>query len=343
MIHDYDKLNVSKVQPFISVIIIAYNRTEYIIKATESVIDQTMERSRYEIIVSKNFKDRKIDEFLDKNVDKNIYDDCIGIGKRLANLAGHVSGEVVTFLEDDDLYYKEKLNDVATHFMNDNSLIFFHNSFITTNENLVPIPSNFFYKPKKEFTFSTQGLITSWFFLASEGAFHNLSSISVRKCLFQSSNNILEKIIRSPDLFFFANALISNGSLTFSSKELTIFRMHESASIDLALSYNSWISNKINIFSFFLSDSSYILRLLRNTNIELMGKFMIKIWQSNILSINKYAKRKTIIKDIIQYKRFKKYLSKKYSFRILLLKIRLFSISLSSHVYYLFEKNKFKL
>lgn len=49
---------------YISVVITAYNRREYLIKAVNSVINQSLDSSYYEIIVIKNFEDNEIDNYL---------------------------------------------------------------------------------------------------------------------------------------------------------------------------------------------------------------------------------------------------------------------------------------
>ena len=54
--------------PYISVIISAYNRKDFIMKAIESALDQDIDKSKYEIIVIKNFVDKDLDRFLKKNI-----------------------------------------------------------------------------------------------------------------------------------------------------------------------------------------------------------------------------------------------------------------------------------
>ena len=46
---------------FISVIIIAYKRKEFLLGAIKSVLNQTLDKKYYEIIVVKNYKDDAID------------------------------------------------------------------------------------------------------------------------------------------------------------------------------------------------------------------------------------------------------------------------------------------
>ena len=43
--------------PYISVIITAYNRKDFLFNAIKSVVNQTLDKKYYEIIVIKNFED----------------------------------------------------------------------------------------------------------------------------------------------------------------------------------------------------------------------------------------------------------------------------------------------
>ncbi|ACP54591.1 glycosyltransferase family 2 protein [Saccharolobus islandicus] len=58
--------------PYISVIITAYNRKQFLLDAIKSALNQTLNRTEYEILVAKNFKDDNIDNYLYKNGMKNI-------------------------------------------------------------------------------------------------------------------------------------------------------------------------------------------------------------------------------------------------------------------------------
>lgn len=46
--------------PLFSVIIVAYERKEYIQRAIKSVIEQTLDKANYEILVVKNFRMMKL-------------------------------------------------------------------------------------------------------------------------------------------------------------------------------------------------------------------------------------------------------------------------------------------
>ncbi|MGC9126572.1 MAG: glycosyltransferase, partial [Thermoplasmata archaeon] len=60
-------------KPYISVIITAHNRKEFLKEAIQSALNQTLERSNYEILVIKNFKDEEIDRIIEQNGIRNIF------------------------------------------------------------------------------------------------------------------------------------------------------------------------------------------------------------------------------------------------------------------------------
>lgn len=55
-----------KKDPIISVIVIGYKRKTYIREAVISILNQTLDREKYEVIVVKSFKDKKLDSFMKK-------------------------------------------------------------------------------------------------------------------------------------------------------------------------------------------------------------------------------------------------------------------------------------
>jgi len=69
--------------PFISVVITAHDRKEYLKQAVDSALNQTLSRDNYEVIVTKNF-DTIYDEGWKKQGVKVIRFDERGLGKRVA-------------------------------------------------------------------------------------------------------------------------------------------------------------------------------------------------------------------------------------------------------------------
>ena len=109
-------------KPYISVIITAYNRKEFLIDAVKSAINQTLKREFFEVIVSKNFDDLAIDTFLRKNgIICMRFEECLS-GEMLLSSALVAKGEVISFLDDDDLFTPDKLERVYDIFINNKNV-----------------------------------------------------------------------------------------------------------------------------------------------------------------------------------------------------------------------------
>jgi Glycosyltransferases, probably involved in cell wall biogenesis len=114
--------------PFISVIITAHNRREFLLDAVNSALNQTLPKDEYEIIVVKNFEDERIDKFLEEHNVRNIIVKEEPLGAKIVKGVEESRGEVVSFLEDDDLWLPQKL-DIVKQVFKDKDVIYYHNDF----------------------------------------------------------------------------------------------------------------------------------------------------------------------------------------------------------------------
>ena len=202
--------------PYISVIITAYNRKEFLLNAIKSVVNQTLDKKYYEIIVIKNFTENTIDEFIDTHNVKNILMDGT-VGEFLYAGVSASSGEIISFLDDDDLFSNDKLEVVYNKFKANNNLCYYHNAHITVNEKYQKLDSK----------------------LGKEIAF-NLSSISIAKPILNV--NFLKKISFNPDDFMYLSALESGKNIIAGKENLTYYMQHNSASYFLTNNINEFIS-----------------------------------------------------------------------------------------------------
>jgi len=133
--------------PFISVIITAHNRREFLLDAVNSALNQTLPKDEYEVIVVKNFEDKSIDKFLEEHGVKNIVTNEGPLGAKIAKGVEESRGEVISLLEDDDLWLPQKLEKVKQVFQDEN-VIYYHNDlynfyeFLNINSLIDKIKSN---------------------------------------------------------------------------------------------------------------------------------------------------------------------------------------------------------
>jgi len=263
-------------KPFISVVIIAYNRKQFIKEAINSVLNQTLNKELYEIIVVKNFEDRKIDNYINKNKIKNIYLNTSiakSIGYKMAEGIKKARGDVICFLEDDDTFCRGKLAYVYKTFNSLKSVGYLHNNIYIVNENGNVLRGNLnkYYKNKDIIIDENQKDPINLLRLEYNNSFFNLSSIQIRKnCL----EDYIIKLKRyrdygiGMDLFIYALALNSNYKLYLSNKKLTRYMVHNSTSISLTGTYDSFVKRVVQINKIQLKVESQLEQYSKTKNIK---------------------------------------------------------------------------
>lgn len=223
----------------ISVIIIAYLRKEYIVKAVESVLEQDFDRNRYEIIVVKNFSDPYIDEYLLNHGIINVLSTNTGIGKKFTEGLLLSTGEIACFLEDDDIFLKHKLNEVYQTFTSHPNLIYYHNNAAFIDEIGVPM-RNFstvtFRKISNigDLYVKNEDKDDAVFKLFGLGAYWNNSCISIRKSHFLDSLGTLSNIKTIFDGAIFFSALCSKGDILLTGNVLNYYRVNRNSATKIA-------------------------------------------------------------------------------------------------------------
>lgn len=201
--------------PYISVIITAYNRKEFLLNAIKSVVNQTLDKKYYEIIVIKNFTENAIDGFIYKYNIKNILIDGT-LGEFLYAGLTNSTGQVISFLDDDDLFSTNKLEVIYNKFKSNKNLCYYHNGHVTVNKEYQEFDSN----------------------LGNSVVF-NLSSISISKFILNPDS--LKKIYSNPDDFMYLSALESDKKTIAGKEKLTYYMLHNSASQSDTKDINEYI------------------------------------------------------------------------------------------------------
>lgn len=227
--------------PRISVIDLAFNRKNYLVAGVASALDQTLPRDRYEILVYKNFEDAEIDAYLQANDVRTFTSDPSTRPRTLRTVLQDARGELLCFLDDDDLFTQDKLAFVDRTFSEDPTLGYLHNGFIVVDDNLRPFEQSPFVQPhERVYLPAGDGRTRPIPSNALNLLGYNTSSVSVRRDwllpflpLFESRDAELS------DLMFLGCALASGCGFLADPTKLTYYRYHKSWSNILHYSLES--------------------------------------------------------------------------------------------------------
>jgi len=222
-------------QPYISVIVTAYNRRRYLPFALRSLEAQTFPKDKFEVIVVKNFDDKESDDIISRNGWKYVYNDDPYHGRMVLTGLEESRGEVITFLDDDDMYVSNRLEEVYKAFTSFKRLVYFHNSqtIIDGNGNLLERPPPSLPTPKnlvggspividvdklrglaKRYNVSVADLVLK---VRARADFNN-GSVAVRRHIVESHAQLLKRLPSSIDNFVFASSLRAGASCTSLTK-----------------------------------------------------------------------------------------------------------------------------
>jgi len=230
-------------QPYISVIVTAYNRRRYLPFALRSIEAQTLPRDKFEVIVVKNFDDKESDDIISRNGWKEIYNDDSYHGRMVLAGLEESKGEVITFLDDDDMYVSNRLEEVYKAFTSFKRLVYFQNSqtIIDGNGNVLERPPPSLPTSKnlvrgspividvdrlrwlaKRYNMSIADLVVK---VRARADFNN-GSIAVRRPVLESQVQLLKGLPSSIDSFVFVSSLRAGGLMYFTDERLTLYRVH---------------------------------------------------------------------------------------------------------------------
>ena len=330
---------------YITVILTAYNRKQFLGDALNSVLRQTIPKELVQIIVIKNFIDEDLDKLIKENGGESIIIDECPVGMMLKEALERSKGKVVSFLDDDDLFTPNKLEVILSHFKTIPDLIYFHNSqikFSKTSEIPTMLNASKINRHIRPMIFSTGknfskrltklAPINEW-----RKFFFNLSSISIRKEYYAQFLNSLGKITSHTDDFFFFNGLNNNSpfKMIFSLENLTLYRIHNSTT---QINNNSTNFKKISILEDFISSTVEVSRNIRNKELATILEYRLL---SEMFERAKYnGDYKAYIEKFSSYKNGIRFLIS--IFKIVTLPSFLFILRKYIHSQYLMILNKFK-
>nr|WP_274378348.1 glycosyltransferase [Sulfolobus islandicus] len=208
--------------------ITAHDRKKYILEALSSVINNNLPKDKLEIIIVKNYKDNVIDSEIEKlskqhNIISLVESDS-RLGAKISKGIKNSSGDIITFLEDDDIYLPDRLFNIFQLFDKNNNIIFYHNMFeIIGNRKIDEIVSN--YRHNMILTCDDKRKI--WKEVAKTEAKFNLSSMAIKASILRSWVDLISRINLAVDNTLFYISLNENGCLMIDPRIFTKFRVSD--------------------------------------------------------------------------------------------------------------------
>jgi glycosyltransferase involved in cell wall biosynthesis len=302
--------------PFISVIITAHNRREFLLEAVNSALNQTLPKDEYEIIVVKNFEDERIDKFLEEHNVKNIVTKEEPLGAKIVKGVEESRGEVVSFLEDDDLWLPQKL-EIVRQIFKDKDVIYYHNNFSNFVDHINIDVANIVFTAKSRLLRLKASDIKDF------GVLMNNSSVSVRKCIFfEEQKEYVKKVTISVDNLLAYLAYCYNKILVLDDRVLTLRRIHKlNASPDGIVDYYLWLVKLAKTSKFYMSDHLLYLNMFSSFDCKVTREEkerLIKSIEGAYLDWKVTYSRLPNTKNEVSLKELIKYLKYKHSFKSVL-------------------------
>ncbi len=222
--------NVNERAPRISVVLSAYNRKDYLLEAFDSLLNQSGDVT-FDIVVLKNFPFPQIDNYKGKVSVQVFSNDKLTSGESFKKYFNYFTGDVIAFLEDDDVFTNEHLSRISQAFSDDKTLIFYHNSRFTIDNSGEVFQNQIFKEVDHKILFNTRTVnelktLLTYYEIGSG----NPSCMAICRNTLERWISSFSRIHYNPDNFLFFCALDNNGTILLDDQKLTFIRIHESSS-----------------------------------------------------------------------------------------------------------------
>mgnify|MGYP001772532123 CR=1 FL=1 len=290
--------------PYISVIIPVYNRTQYVNEAISSVLNQKLGRDKYEIIVVTNV------DLPEREGVKIIKSNERWLGPKIAEGILNARGEVICLLEDDDLFLNNKLETVYKTFKEHTELGLLKNPMIRIKymgekqsdyKSLPPspIPENPIY--------IRNSVLNKRFIkgaLRYEVCFYN-STLCFRKNPLLNDIEFIRKVKIVVDMFI-GLYFLSRYDVMIYNSPLSIYRVTGLNTYFEPLDFERFIKKFNELHMLFYEDHEIIFNAVKGTKVEHLSKQYLAF--EKILA--KFSKDKTVqisIRDVFLASTINKY------------------------------------
>jgi glycosyltransferase involved in cell wall biosynthesis len=221
--------------PEIAVVVGAYRRREFLLRAVRSVLAQTIGRDRVEVLVTKDFVDPAIDADLAHEGVAATVDSDPRIGTWLGRAVRSTRAPLVAFLDDDDEFEPDRLAHVLDVFRDHPEVGFYRNRVRVIDGEDRPVPPDRWRVLETDAAFDTSGPVVfpadrreglvEFAFRTTRSTF-NSSTMVVRRAVLDGPGAELFARTQLPDLALFLAGAFAPFGLYFDDRRLTRYRFY---------------------------------------------------------------------------------------------------------------------
>lgn len=221
--------------PEVAVIVGDYSRRVYIRSALRSLSDQTLPRARFELVVTKNYRDPELDRDLAAVGATVLFDEEPRIGRWLRRAVDACRAPIVTFLDDDDEFEPDRLRRVIEVFTRYPDLGFYRNRVTVIDAEGRAVPREGWRPHEADEALDRLGAIyvpleekARLFSLATQEAHvtFNTSSMALRRELLDGDLGEAFEATQLEDLYLFLSGVLAPRSVFLDDRRLTRFRYY---------------------------------------------------------------------------------------------------------------------
>ena len=319
----------------VTVFLRIHDRSNFYKEALNSILDQDCQRDAIRLVVLTNLED--VAEYFRNfaDIDNSVYYYQTGSeGEVLYRGIESSSGPILCFLDDDDLWAKERVSVILEAFKNNPKLGYFHNSVEPFSDDSVKVQRKIYERKSNNDLLYVDNVdkhrmirkITEYY------PDFNLSSICILRDVIVKHLDDLPRVSTSPDTFFYFCALDSAFDLLLDSRALTLYR-HHSKILSTSNARNSkWNVDVFESHQTLLNVFSGGGPLLKNIAVR---RYVLTKIQISLISLD--IPRKTRIKYFIEYLRIFLYFLIPVDFLVLsLCALSIFDKGLGKRIYHNF-------
>lgn len=281
----------------VSVIVIAYIRTQFIMKAIDSIRTKENSKFKIEIIVVKNFIEPTIDRELNAKASKVVTTDKKTLGAKMALGIEFSHSEILMFLEDDDVFLDGKISSILAFFEKE-TVGYVHNGYSLIDEDGKYLRKHVRKKYKVHWLNGNEPR-DIFKILNLKGNF-NLSCMSVRKKLIIRYIEDLRNFQVASDNLLFYISLDSEYSMIFTERELSGYRVHSSNhSISHCYTLGDFVKNKVSFLGEDIIALRRIDKMLQSDVIRSILQDRILIPEMMLASLNPTSRSSLCVMSIL--------------------------------------------